>query len=62
MPTRYKRKLANSRGKRKEDNLLKAADAVNKKIIGINAAVIQFNIPKTTLKRRRKTNHLSKEA
>ncbi|MPC49047.1 hypothetical protein E2C01_042837 [Portunus trituberculatus] len=50
MPIRYKRKLVNSSGKWKEENLLKVAGAVNKKIMGINAAAIQFNIPKNNSK------------
>lgn len=60
MPTTYKRKLGSTRGSWNNEDLLKAVDAINENLMGINEAARCFNIPKTTLKRRLKNNTFSK--
>lgn len=57
MPTVYKRTGTSGRGERDEDALGKA---VEEKLTGVNAAAIVFNILKTTLKRRTKSQNYSK--
>lgn len=60
MPTFYKRKGTSGRGEWSEDSLKNAVKAVENKEMGVNAAAKAFGIPKTTLKRRLKSQSFNK--
>lgn len=60
MPTKYKRKGHSNRGEWTEEQLRNAVDAVISKKMGINAAARHFQVPATTLRRRKAKNDLKK--
>nr|XP_022906536.1 uncharacterized protein LOC111418265 [Onthophagus taurus] len=60
MPTKYNRKGTSKRGDWSEESLVNAVKAIKQNEIGVNAAAKAFGIPKTTLKRRLKSNNFSK--
>ncbi|XP_039278770.1 uncharacterized protein LOC120350253 [Nilaparvata lugens] len=60
MPTFYKRKGTSGRGEWTEDGLKNAVKAVEEKKMGVNAAATAFGVPKTTLKRRLKSQNFDK--
>lgn len=60
MPTTYIRKLSSGRGGWTEDSLKKAIKAVKEKEMGVNQAAKAFGVPKTTLKRRIKSQVFTK--
>lgn len=62
MPTFYQRKGVPNRGQWTEESLHKAMDAVRKKEMGVNEASRSFGVPKTTLKRRLKSNNVIKKS
>jgi hypothetical protein len=60
MPTQYKRKGIKPRCLWSQDQLVEAANAVRTQEMGVNEAARSFNIPAPTLRRRLKSNNLTK--
>lgn len=60
MPTFYKRKPGSTRGTWNEIDLRQAIEAINSNRMGINEAARYYEIPATTLRRRKKQNMLEK--
>lgn len=60
MPSVYKRKGTVNRGEWTAESLVNAIEAVAKGTMGVNEAAREFGIPKTTLKRRLKSDNKSK--
>lgn len=60
MPTRYKRRSGSSRDNWTENQLVQAITAVNNGSMGINEAARNFDVPATTLRRRKKNESFKK--
>ncbi|CAH1987731.1 unnamed protein product [Acanthoscelides obtectus] len=58
MPTKYNRRSTSLRGQWTKEQLLLAIAAVNNNSMGVNEAARHFNVPATTLRRRKKSGNL----